>query len=275
MPACFLTFSSLLTCPWLALPFLPGELQTGSLWGAGAGWRGDFTPGNGGFPSTTKDPSPPTAEDLGGVMETGCSGADACRLGAGRDPCEVGLQQGKEGGCWAREQGACVHVCANHSTCEHMGKCVARCLLHECARTCVHMCIYMGVGFGVLGHASTCLHVDRRLCFYIPGRGYPHTRFMCLCMCLYDHMHLYLCVIMSRYVCGSVGPCTRVCAYPTCEHLHACMHCSVCLGYGSQGQEWVSPVGQPSAACLPSPPPPAARAPAAAHRNRTRRGSRS
>lgn len=66
VPACFLTFSSLLTCPWLALPFLSGELQTGSLWGAGAGWRGAFTPGNGGFPSTTKDPSPPTAEDLGG-----------------------------------------------------------------------------------------------------------------------------------------------------------------------------------------------------------------
>lgn len=66
VPACFLTFSSLRTCPWLALPLLPGTLQTGSLWEAGAGWRGAFTPGNGGFPSTTEDPSLPTAEDLGG-----------------------------------------------------------------------------------------------------------------------------------------------------------------------------------------------------------------
>ena len=42
-------------------------------------------------------------------METGCIGSDACRLGAGRDPCEVGLwwvTARERGRCWAREQGA-------------------------------------------------------------------------------------------------------------------------------------------------------------------------
>ena len=85
------------------------------------------------------------------------------------------------------------------------------------------MCVYMGVGFGVLGHVSTCL-VDTCPCFYIPGRRYPHTHLMCLCVCTYNHMHLSLCVIVSRCVCGPVGPCTRVCVHPACEHLRACVH---------------------------------------------------
>lgn len=160
-------------------------------------------------------------------METGCIGSDACRLGAGRDPCEVGLwwvTARERGRCWAREQGACVRVCANYSTYEHVDKCVARCLLHECARAYAHVCVYMGVGFGMLGHVSTCLHADMCPCFYIPGWMYPHTHLICLCVCMYDHMHLYLCVIVSRCVCRPVGPCTRVCVHPTCEHLRACAH---------------------------------------------------
>ena len=69
------------------------------------------------------------------MLETGCVVSDACRLDAGRDPCEVGLRWGHskgKGDCWAREHGACIHVCAKYSTCEHMDKRVARLTARVC-----------------------------------------------------------------------------------------------------------------------------------------------